>query len=105
MIQNSCSTLSLIPQALTGHNYLNYHEMIVGNIHSDCSAENCRFCRFCRDKHKEFYHLACECDALAGERLDSFWELQPPDCPPDLAGLVRFIHVNRIGMALGRSIQ
>ncbi len=75
-----------------GHNYLNYHEMTVGNIHSD-------LCRFCGHKRKEFYHLTCECDALAGERLDSFRDLQPPDCPPDL---VRFIHVNCIGMALGR---
>ncbi len=98
VIRVSHSTLSLILQALTGHNYLNYHEKIVGNIHSDC-------CRFCRDKHEEFYHLTRECNALARERLDSFWELQLPGCPPDLAGLVRFIHVNRIGMALGRRIQ
>ena len=98
VICNSCDTLSLILQALTGHNYLNYHGMIVGNIHSD-------HCRFCRDKHKEFYHLVCECDAIARERLESFQDLQPPDCPPDLAGLVRFIHMNRIGKALGRRIQ
>ncbi len=98
VIRLSRSMLSLILQALTGHNYLNYHKKTVGNIHSDRS-------RYCRDKCEEFYHLTRKCDALAWERLDSFRELQLPDCPPDLTGLVRFIHVNHIGMALGRRIQ
>ncbi len=70
----------------------------MGNIHSD-------HCRFHRDKHEGFYRLERECDMLARERLESFWELQPPDCPPDLTGLVRFIYVNCIGKALERRIQ
>ncbi len=83
VICNSCNMFSLILQALTGHNYLPLQDMIVDNIHSDC-------CRFCGDKCKEFYHLAHKCDVLARERLESFWDLQPPDCPPHLTGLVRF---------------
>ena len=47
-----------------GHNYLNYHHRIVGNFSE-------QICRFCGEEREEFIHLACECPALARERLSS----------------------------------
>ncbi len=46
-------TLSTVLQALTGHNYLNYHHHIAGNFSE-------RKCRFCGEGCEEFMHLVCE---------------------------------------------
>ncbi len=58
-----CLMLSIVLQALTSHNYLNYHHYIAGNF----SEQICRFCK----ELEEFIHLTCECPALAMERLSS----------------------------------
>ena len=91
-------TLSTVLQALTGHNYLNYHHHIAGNF----SEQNCRFCG---EGCEEFIHLACECPALAMERLGSVRGLWLSRNPPDLYGLVRFTKVNCIGKALERRAE
>ena len=91
-------TLSTVLQALTGHNYLNYHHHIAGNS----SEQNCRFCG---EGREEFIHLACECPALATERLGSVRGLRLSRNPPDLYGLVRFTKVNCIGKALERRAE
>ncbi len=52
-----CLTLDLALQATTGHNYLNYHHNIVGNI-------SVQICHFCQEECKEFICLACGCSAL-----------------------------------------
>ncbi len=57
MIHNNCETISLIPQAIIGYNYLNYHETIMGSIPNN-------LCRFCGEECEEFRHLAHECLAL-----------------------------------------
>ncbi len=76
-------TVGLILQALIGHNYLNYHRSIVDQSHSSV-------CRFCEEEREEFTHLV-----LARERQDCF-----QDQPPNLAGIIRFIKVDRIDKAL-----
>ncbi len=92
-------TLSIVLQALTGHNYLNYHHHIAGNI----SEQNCRFCR---EGHEEFIHLACrKCEALTTEHLGSVWGLWLSRNPPDLYSLVRLTKVNHIGKALERRAE
>ncbi len=91
-------TLSTVLQALSGHNYLNYHHHIAGNF----SEQNCRFCG---EGCEEFIHLACECPALAMERLGSVRGLWLSRNPPDLYGLVRFTKVNRISKALERRAE
>ncbi len=55
------ATLSTVIQALTGHNYLNYHCSKVDKF----PTENCRCCR---EERKEFVHLARKCLTLARER-------------------------------------
>ncbi len=60
------ATLSNVIQALTGHNYLNYH----------CSQMDRSLpetCRFCGEGHEEFIHLARECPALAKELAVCYW--------------------------------
>ncbi len=85
-------TLSLALQAITGHNYLNYHHNM-GN-----SSE--QICRFCGESREEFIHLACECPALARVRLDTVRGHQFNRKPLDLRGLVRFMKMDRIGKAM-----
>ncbi len=63
---NNCETFSLILQASTGHNYLNYHETVMGNIPTN-------LCRFCREECGEFRHLAHECPALTVEPSTHSW--------------------------------
>ncbi len=58
-----CLALSTVLQALTSHNYLNYHHYIVGKF----SEQICWF----KEECKEFIHLMCECPALAMECLGS----------------------------------
>ena len=57
-------TLSIVLQALIGHNYLNYHHHIAGNFSE-------QICRFYKEECEEFIHLLCECPALATEHLGS----------------------------------
>ncbi len=59
-------TLGLAIQAIMGHNYLNYHHDIVGNISE-------QICQFCWEEHEEFIHLVCECTALTRVCLDTDW--------------------------------
>ncbi len=59
-----CLAFSIVLQALTGHNYLNYHHYIVGNFSE-------QICRFCKEEHEEIIYLVCECPALATECLSS----------------------------------
>ncbi len=77
-----CTTLSIVLQAITGHNNLNYHHYIAGNLSE-------QFCRFCREEREEFIHLVCECSALTMECLASVQGLQLSRQPPNLYGLVR----------------
>ncbi len=62
------ATLSNVIQALTGHNYLNYHGSQMDRSLSET-------CRFCGEGREEFIHLAHECPALAKERLEHIYEL------------------------------
>ncbi len=59
-------TLGLALQAITGHNYLNYHHNIVGNISE-------QIYQFCWEEHEEFIHLVCKCPALARVCQDTVW--------------------------------
>ena len=86
------ATPSNVIQALTGHNYLNYHCSQMDRSLSET-------CRFCGEGHEEFIHLTCECPALAKDRLEHIYELQL-STPPNLASLVRLMRVNRIAKAM-----
>ncbi len=85
-------TLGLAIQAITGHNYLNYHHNI-GSISEQT-------CRFCKESREEFIHLACECPALARVRLEAVRGHQLKRRPLDLHGLVRFMKVDHVGKAM-----
>ncbi len=91
-------TLSTVLQALTGHNCLNYHHYIAGNISEQSH-------RFCREGCEEFIHLVCKCPALAMEHLSSIQGLWLRRNPPDLYSLVRLMKVNCIGKALERRAE
>ncbi len=82
-----CPTLSIVLQALTGHNYLNCHHYIDGEFSE-------QICRFCGEEVEEFIHLACECSALTMECFSSVQGLQLGRQPPDLYGLVRLTQVS-----------
>ncbi len=89
-------TLSIVLQALTSHNYLNYHHYIAGNFSK-------QICRFCKEECEEFIHLVCP--SLAMERLLSVQGLRLSRNPLDLYGLVRLMKVNRIGKALEKRAE
>ncbi len=58
-------TLGLALQAMTGHNYLNYHHNIVGNISE-------QICQFCWEEHEEFI---CSLHVSALHSLGCAWTL------------------------------
>ncbi len=64
-----CLSLSIVLQALTGHNYLNYHHYIAGNFSE-------QICRFYKEDREELIHFMCECPGLAMEHLGSVRGLQ-----------------------------
>ncbi len=91
-------TLCLALQVITGHNYLNYHHNVTGNISE-------QICQFCQEEREEFIHLACECPALARVHLDIIGGHQLNRQPLDLYRLVRLMKVDLIGKAMERRAE
>ena len=84
--------LGKIIQALTGHNYLNYHRSVLQESLTDK-------CRFCGEAREEFVHLVRECTALTKERamLHKYGNI----CDPQgFRSLLRFILMDHIEEAM-----
>lgn len=60
MISLDRRSLSQITQAVTGHNYLNYHQYV-------CGKRTEKVCRFCHISEETFHHVATECPTLDRE--------------------------------------
>ncbi len=84
--------LSKLMQAITGHNYLRYHQFKLNESTRDK-------CRFCGGVHKEFVHLSHECMALTEEQKTLHMNSNFLD-PPGFKSLIRFINLDRIDEAI-----
>ena len=59
--------LSVLVQAVTGHNFLNYHLNNTGRADSNK-------CRLCCEEKETTWHLFTECPALAMKRREIFYD-------------------------------
>lgn len=60
IMKHDRATISLLVQAVTGHNHLNYHQYV-------CGKRADPLCRFCNKGTETFHHVATECQVLREE--------------------------------------
>ena len=63
--------LTIMVQAITGHNFLGKHQNRIDPVIS-------KVCRFCEQEEETFHHLLTECEPLTQTRTDIFLDRQHP---------------------------
>ena len=91
LLDQNRDTLSLLIQAITGFNNLNYHQY-------NCKKSSTLLCRLCNESREELIHLLNNCPATARLRQQYNFNLTLED-PPSFTQLLGFLtdsHINSL---------
>ena len=87
ILAQSRGVLGLLIKAITGHNFLGYHQ---NKVDSNIS----KVCRLCEEEYETFWHLIDECPRLRLTRQDIFLDRDiSPDMSWSIKKLVQFINI------------
>ena len=80
-------TLTMVIRAITGHNFLGYHQNKV-------DPHTYKICRLCEESDEKFVHILTECPRLWLTRQEIYLDQTPTQGGPwSLDKLLQFIHI------------